>query len=127
MRLVLLTGSLVLAACWTDPEHDLVSQERSTVARWTLPDGGTASAGMGLRRRGLGLESTWEVSVPTPWLQYRAWLAASRAPGYREMPSDDAHLFFIRNLPGDVFSVAIAVVKPAAPATVLVTFSAVPD
>ena len=117
----------LLAACRTDPGSDMIAQERASVVAWTLPPGAAMTTGITLARKGSGLEASWEVSAPMTWAEYRGWSRSHGLPGYREVQADDAHISFVRTLPGDAFLVEVAVTGRGPPLRLRAMFSAYPD
>jgi hypothetical protein len=126
-RGALCAALLALPGCRGDRATDLVQQERLGVIAWTLPPGGSMTAEVELQRSALGAESTWEISAPMSWDQYRAWNRERSKGGYTEARSGDGRSSFARTLPGDRFAVDVVAIAVGPPVRIRVTFTAAPD
>lgn len=126
-RAAILGGVLWLQACRTNPAGDVLAQERANVVTWTIPPGGTIAAGTGLVRTGGSVGATWNVSTTMTWSDYRTWIRTRSGTGYRQVASDESHLWYARQLPGDALLIDVAVAAAGPPLELRISFSAHPD
>lgn len=103
-RLQPMAAALLAVATLCCREADATTLEED-IRRLTIPPAAALLSWSPLQRHGWNAEASWELETSWTWEEYQSWVRP-RMAGYTPT-SEEAHMTFVRQLPGDLVRVTV--------------------